>query len=122
MRYLAKDMQPFYTLERVGFKELVHELDSQYKMPSRRHFVDKEFPTLYYEVKDKVIQAMSGVKYYADHTGQTVADTICDILLNWVLSVDDLVATTTDNGSNFVSAFDKILKWPRISCFGHIDY
>ena len=37
---------------------------------------------------------------------------------NWNLSQDKLVFTTTDNGSNFISAFD-LLELPRPSCFGH---
>ena len=117
------------------------------------------FQLFYSEVKEMVIYAMSGVKYYSgttdlwtstsnhpylsltihfinqqwelhsfcldtvplfkDHTGETIADAIQDILLNWGLSVDNLVATTTDNGSNFVRAFNSVLQWPRISCFGY---
>lgn len=160
MVYIAKDMQPFYTVERKGFRELLEKCDPRYKLPSRRHFVDQEFPALYTEIKEKVICAMNGAKYFAgttdlwtstsnhpylsftvhivdqvewelrsfcldtvplfaDHTGETIADTIQDILLNWGLNVDNLIATTTDNGSNFVSAFHNILHWPRISCFGH---
>ena len=41
-----------------------------------------------------------------------------DILANWNLSQDKLVFTTTDNGSNFISAFD-LLELPRLSRFGH---
>ena len=159
MVYLANDMQPFYTVDKKGFRDLLEKLDPRYKLPTRRHFVDYEFPALYSEVKEMVICAMSGVKYYSgttdlwtstsnhpylsltihfinqqwelhsfcldtvplfkDHTGETIADAIQDILLNWGLSVDNLVATTTDNGSNFVRAFNSVLQWPRISCFGH---
>ena len=59
------------------------------------------------------------VPVFSDHTGQNIADTICDILSNWGLDTSRLVATTTDNGSNFVAAFSSILEWPRISCFSH---
>ena len=41
-----------------------------------------------------------------------------DILSNWELNPEDIVATTTDNGSNVIAAF-KNLKILRISCFGH---
>ena len=53
-----------------------------------------------------------------DHTGQNLADAIQDILGNWELDSVNLICATTDNGSNFVSAFT-ILDWRRISCFGH---
>ena len=55
---------------------------------------------------------------FEDHTGQNLADTFRDILANWELKSENLVGTTTDNGSNFVLAFN-LLEWPRISCFGH---
>ena len=40
------------------------------------------------------------------------------MLENWHLDSTKLVATTTDNGSNFVAAFSS-LGWLHISCFGH---
>ena len=55
---------------------------------------------------------------YADHTGQNIADAITDIFDNWKLSIEKLVATTTDNGSNMIAAFN-ILDLLRLSCFGH---
>ena len=36
--YLAKDMQPLYTVEKPGCKKLLSTLDSRYQLPSRRHF------------------------------------------------------------------------------------
>ena len=59
------------------------------------------------------------VPLFDDHTGQNIADTVIDVLSNWELKDENLVATTTDNGSNYVAAFKNVLKWPRISCFGH---
>ena len=41
-----------------------------------------------------------------------------EILTNWKLNPDKLVATTTDNGSNVVVAFE-ILQVMHISYFGH---
>ena len=58
------------------------------------------------------------VPLFVDHTGQNIADAILDILDNWDLSRDNLVASTTDSGSNIVSAF-RIMNALRISCFGH---
>ena len=46
MVYLANDMQPFYTVDRKGFRDLLEKLDPRYKLSTRRHFVDYEFPAL----------------------------------------------------------------------------
>ena len=48
-------------------------------------------------------------------TGQNLAEAFQGILANWNLSQDKLVITTTDNGFNFISAFELL----RLSCFGH---
>ena len=45
------------------------------------------------------------VPLFTDHTGQNIADALSDILDNWDLSQNNLVATTTHSGSNIVSAF-----------------
>ena len=55
---------------------------------------------------------------YEDHTGANIAEAIQDVLQNWSLSPEKLVATTTDNASNYISAF-RSLNWLRLSCFGH---
>ena len=55
---------------------------------------------------------------FEDHTGENVVVSFSDIMANWDLAADKLVATTTDNGSNFVAGFHS-LGWLRLSCFGH---
>ena len=58
------------------------------------------------------------VHVFEDHTGQNLAKTVLDILGNSELQSEQLVRTTTNNGFNFIAAFET-LEWPRISCFGH---
>ena len=55
---------------------------------------------------------------YEDHTGQNLADAVTDVLGNWDLRVDQIVATTTDNAANIIAAFN-LLGMLRLSCFGH---
>ena len=43
---------------------------------------------------------------------------LIDILANWEISTQNLIAATTDSGSNVISAFRK-LGLLKISCFGH---
>ena len=157
--FIAKDSQPFYTVEKVGFKKIVSIFDPKYSLPSQNYFAEKQIPKLYNELQDSVVKpAVNVVNYYAvttdlwtsstrhpfmsftmhfiddhwqlktfcldtipvvdDHIGQNLADAVQNILVNWELDSANLICATTDNGSNFVSAFT-ILNWTRISCFGH---
>ena len=34
--FLAQDMQPFYTVEKPGFRRMVRRLDPKYSLPSRK--------------------------------------------------------------------------------------
>ena len=36
--YITKDMQPFHTVERQEFREIVHASDPKYELPSRKYF------------------------------------------------------------------------------------
>lgn len=58
------------------------------------------------------------VPLFADHTGTNLSEALQEVLSNWGLDPAKLVATTTDNGSNFIAAFS-YLEWRRVSCFGH---
>ena len=53
-----------------------------------------------------------------NHTGDNVVASIKDIMTNWNLTAEQLVSTTTDNGSNFVAGFHNH-RWVQLSCFGH---
>ena len=53
--FLAKDMQPLYTLEKPGFQKMIANLDPRYKLPSRKHFSQQEIPRLYNQVKETVV-------------------------------------------------------------------
>ena len=55
---------------------------------------------------------------FADHTSTNLSEALQEVLSNWGLDTAKLVATTTDNGSNFITAFS-YLEWRRVSCFGH---
>ena len=55
---------------------------------------------------------------YEDHTGQNLADAVTDMLGNWDVRADQVVATTTDNAANIIAAFN-LLGMLRLSCFGH---
>ena len=74
------------------------------------HFIDDKW-----ELK---IFCLDTVLILQGHTGQNLAKAVQDVLANWELDSANLICATTDNGSNFLSAFN-ILNWMRVSCFGH---
>ena len=51
--FIAKDAQPFSTVEKPGFKRMISKLNPRYQLPSRRYFIEHEIPQLYSEIKEK---------------------------------------------------------------------
>ena len=74
------------------------------------HLIDEEW--------NLVSFCLETVPLYEDHTGQNIGEAVLDILENWDLDKDKIVAVTTDNGSSVVVAFRNIAVLSE-SCFGH---
>ena len=149
--FIAKDMQPMYTVERMGFKHLVAKLNPRYELPSGKHFSEYELPKLHNHVRDSIVKpklmqaehfsattdlwtssatvpfmsvtvhfvdsewslwsfCLGTFPLYENHTGQNLSEAVTDILANWDLKPDQLIVTTTDNGSNIVAGF----RWSRV--------
>ena len=53
-RQCAKDMQPFNTVEKSAFRQMLQTFDSQYKLPGRTYVA--QIPQLY-SVKDDILKA-----------------------------------------------------------------
>ena len=66
--YLAKDIVPFYTVEKPGFKRLVSVFDKQYELPSGKYFSQVAIPSLYNNIRDEVIAEIRNVEYYSATT------------------------------------------------------
>ena len=54
--YIAKDMQPFHTVERQGLREIIHAVDPKYKLFSRKYFSTIEIPRLYMDIKESIVK------------------------------------------------------------------
>ena len=64
--FIAKDAQPFSTVEKPGFKRMISKLNPRYQLPSRRYFVEHEIPQLYSEIKEKtVVPKLLEAKHFA---------------------------------------------------------
>ena len=82
--FIAKDMRPVSIVEKPGFQHMVSKLNPRYQLHSRKHFSDYEVPKL----------CLSTSPLYEDHTGRNIAAALKDILENWGLSAENLIATT----------------------------
>ena len=71
--------------------------------------------TIHFITRDCSLESfcLDTVLLFEDHTGQNIREGIQDILMNWNLTPDSLVATTTDNGSNFIAGMD-CMGWTRL--------
>ncbi|XP_050960772.1 E3 SUMO-protein ligase ZBED1 [Labeo rohita] len=63
--YIAKDMVPIQTIERDGFRHVVHTLDSRYELPGRKFFSQKCLPELY---TDRVMNEIRHLEAYSATT------------------------------------------------------
>ena len=66
--FLAKDVQPYHTVERQGFKSMVSKLNPKYNLPSRKHFREKEIPSLYASVKSDISSELEKMTFYSATT------------------------------------------------------
>lgn len=74
------------------------------------HYIDSEWCLR--------LKCLDTVALFEDHTGENIVQSVSDILTNWELGTKNLVAATTNSGSNVIFAF-RTLGWLRVSCFGH---
>ncbi|XP_055051262.1 E3 SUMO-protein ligase ZBED1-like [Misgurnus anguillicaudatus] len=63
--HIAKDMLPFSTVEKSGYKKLIHVLDPRYVLPGRKYFSKTAIPKLYVMCKESVQQEILSAKYFA---------------------------------------------------------
>ncbi|XP_038155642.1 E3 SUMO-protein ligase ZBED1-like [Cyprinodon tularosa] len=65
---LAKDMLPLQSVEKEGFRRMVHKMDTRYKMPSRKYFSKTALPKMYDECRDGLQAKLSTVTFFASTT------------------------------------------------------
>lgn len=63
--WICKDMQPYRSIEKPGFKQLMNTLCPNFKIPSRKYFSDYKIPKMYDEIKMKIQTKLSSVKFIA---------------------------------------------------------
>ncbi|XP_013860010.1 zinc finger BED domain-containing protein 1, partial [Austrofundulus limnaeus] len=65
---LAKDMLPLRTVEKDGFRRMIHKMDARYKLPSRKYFSNTALPKMYEECRDGLQTKLSTVTFFASTT------------------------------------------------------
>ena len=63
--FIAKDMQPFQTVNDSGFRQLLHTLEPRYECPDRKTISTSYMPKLYSKEKERIGQAVSSVSSFA---------------------------------------------------------
>ena len=63
-----KDVQSYHTVERQGFKSMVSKLNPKYNLPSCKHFCEKEIPSLYTSVKSDISSELEMMTFYSATT------------------------------------------------------
>ncbi|XDV26376.1 hypothetical protein PO909_030116 [Leuciscus waleckii] len=67
-RYIAKEMQPFNTVEKPAFKEMLYNFDKQYELPGKTYISKTAIPNLYREVKDEILKDLKEIDFYSATT------------------------------------------------------
>ena len=117
--FIAKDAQPFITVERPGFKALISKLSPRYVIPSRKHFVEHEIPQLYSKVKENVVQRLKEAEFFAvttdlwtSHSNNPfMSFTVHFIDSNWDLQsicLDTVPLFEDHTGQNIADAFEEV--------------
>lgn len=70
----AKDMMPFRTVERPGFKALMNTVAPKYKIP-RQQLSEKEIPNMYLKVKADVVSSLAEAQHTAFTTDLWTSNT-----------------------------------------------
>ncbi len=104
---LAKDILPISTVDKPGFKAMLQRFNPRYQVPSRNYFTRVSIPALVSEVKGAIELKIEGGEWK-----------LAETLHQWKLAESQLVGITSDSGSNVKLACE-LLKWKRLSCFGH---
>lgn len=67
-RYIAKEMQPFNTVEKPAFKEMLQNFDNKYELPGKTYISKTAIPNLYNQVKEDILKDLKQIPFYSATT------------------------------------------------------
>ena len=66
---------PLYSVEKDGFRKVIHAFDPQYQTPERKYFSQTAVPTLYTSVREKIVNELTLIKYFSSTTDMWSSET-----------------------------------------------
>ena len=66
--FIVKDGLPVYTVQKDGFRSMIKRFDGRYELPNQSYFSRTATPALYTVTKERVVQQLSSVSYFASTT------------------------------------------------------
>ena len=66
--FLAKDILPFYSVEKQGFKRMIASFDERYELPSRKYFSRTAIPALYNLTREAVAVEVQQAEFFSATT------------------------------------------------------
>lgn len=100
---MAKDLQSYSVVENVGCRNMIHNLEPRYVIPSRKPFAEVVVPLLYNEVVIEVKESLRGAKRVA-----LTCDGWTSRATESYFTVTSRHALVTDNGSNMAVAAELV--------------
>ena len=64
---IARDALPIYTVEKRGFRDMLHEFDGRYTLPNRSYFSRTAIPNLYTSTRDVVSREVQNVLFLSNN-------------------------------------------------------
>ncbi|XP_078023585.1 E3 SUMO-protein ligase ZBED1-like [Epinephelus lanceolatus] len=68
VRYITKEMQPFNTVEKPAFRQMLQTFDRQYELPGKTYMSQTAIPQLYNNVKDDILKEIKDIPFYSATT------------------------------------------------------
>ena len=112
---LAKDMMPIYSVEKKGFVCLLHPLDSQYELQSRKYFLNVTIPKLSRDVVSAEIKSAEFVAATTDMWSSYTAElylsyTVHFVGEDWSRCLQTFYLPEDHTGENIAAALRETLE------------
>ena len=103
--FLAKEMLPFYTVEKEGFKRMLTTFDRQYDLPGRKYFSNTAIPELYNKVRSQVASSLQKVEFFSATIDMWSSNTMTPFM--------SLTAHFINENGNLKAVAFKLFSFPR---------